>query len=203
MFEIRSLLCVQIAAGLVLVQRRQKIVLQRNPSSPEFDRPARPLPWMTASNLSYFSRYALSIYGWPLFVFMNPCTGPFELLKRRSCCGCHRDIDIPVVGRDSQCYLAGLEALLDLPRVRLIHCSFVNNVFTCPFFIAIDDDAKAVVISVRGTMSFMDAITGKLWVDLIFLLFSLYCFKLLGLAILCFALLSRVLLLSHLCMLRL
>jgi len=160
MFEVEDdVVPSDIAAGLVLVQRRQKIVLQRNPSSPEFDRPARPLPWMTASNLSYFSRYALSIYGWPLFVFMNPCTGPFELLKRRSCCGCHRDIDIPVVGRDSQCYLAGLEALLDLPRVRLIHCSFVNNVFTCPFFIAIDDDAKAVVISVRGTMSFMDAIT--------------------------------------------
>ena len=66
-----------------------------------------------------------------------------------------------VVRSDDRCYMAGLEALLDSRHVRILHCSFVNQVFNSPFFVAIDDDARAIVIAVRGTMSFMDAITGK------------------------------------------
>ena len=106
---------------------------------------------------------------------MNPISGSFRLLKKRCCCGGNRDSDDVVVeGRDPcRCYLAGLEAILDLPHVRILHCSLVNDVFNCPFFVAIDDDAKALVVSVRGTMSFMDAITGEIWMFLSFQIHSM------------------------------
>ena len=127
---------------------------------------------MTATNLHYFSKFALSIYGWPLYIFMNPFSGPFRLLRRISCCSCCRgnpneatvgDDSAPVFEGDNacRCHLAGLKALLDLPHVRILHCSYQNQVFNSPFLVAVDDEAKAIVIAIRGTMSFMDAITGE------------------------------------------
>ena len=117
---------------------------------------------MTASNINYFSKFAISIYGWPLYVFMNPCSGPFQLCKRLSrCCGGGSgasNANLDAAAMDDRCYLAGLYALLESRHVRILHYSFANQVFSSPFFVAVDDDAKAIVIAVRGTMSFMDAI---------------------------------------------
>ena len=28
---------------------------------------------------TYFMKFALGSYGWPLYMFMNPCTGPWNL----------------------------------------------------------------------------------------------------------------------------
>jgi len=150
-----------IAAALVLLQRKQESLITDLPirsPEPTINGPVKPLPWMTASNMYYYSKYALAIYGWPLYCYIHPFTGPCHLLSKVSCCSSPPS-DSVVGDNGCGCNMVGLKTLLNLPNVQLLHCSFSNLIFKSPFFVAVDDDAQAIIISVRGTMSFLDAIT--------------------------------------------
>ena len=41
---------------------------------------------------------------------------------------------------------------------RLALCYFDNDLYFSPFFIAVDDEAESIVITIRGSLSFADAI---------------------------------------------
>ena len=38
-----------------------------------------PKTWMNISNATHYMKYAMGSYGWPLFVYMNPLSGCFQL----------------------------------------------------------------------------------------------------------------------------
>lgn len=40
-----------------------------------------PPDWMTVDMAFHYSKYMVGIYGWPLYVMMNPCTGIWKLLS--------------------------------------------------------------------------------------------------------------------------
>lgn len=85
-----------IAAVLVLFQRRQERELQQLKASGVFpqrisymdavngraklDGDFHPRDWMTISYANAFMKYVLASYGWPMFVYDNHVCGLFKLL---------------------------------------------------------------------------------------------------------------------------
>ena len=123
-----------------------------------------------------------------LMTALDPCCFCCRIFPKLKCCGCcgcfrsrccsrgsdsdddfiHRleeadftNLDRPVVIEDygCGCNVAGLKAMLKgVPGVRLALCYFDNDLYFSPFFIAVDEEAKSIVIAIRGSLSFADAI---------------------------------------------
>jgi len=48
---------------------------------------------------------------------------------------------------------------------QIIYCSFRNDLYCIPFYVAMDHDNEAIVIALRGTLSFHDVITDMIAVE--------------------------------------
>ncbi|GMH80753.1 hypothetical protein TL16_g08681 [Triparma laevis f. inornata] len=79
-----------------------------------------------------FSKHALSIYTWMLYVFMHPISGVPKL------CGAN------------------------LEESELAYAHFGNSIVENPYCIIIDHKWKSIVLSIRGTLSLEDCITDAL-----------------------------------------
>ncbi|XP_004346297.1 hypothetical protein CAOG_05624 [Capsaspora owczarzaki ATCC 30864] len=132
------------------------------------------------AEVHHFGKLALGIYGWPLYLFMHLCTG----LCRLNVCNCEGtpccnkpqfaryDIsnaqthtsrpattkDVYVGDNCCSCNLAALKKQSGLNNCDIAYVSFSNRVFETPFYVAIDHSRRCVVITVRGTLSFDDAV---------------------------------------------
>eukprot|EP01137_Pigoraptor_chileana_P007994 Opistho-2@54291 len=113
--------------------------------------------------VDYFAKYALAVYGWPLYVFMHPCTGIIRLnVCDCRCCsgGCCGNSVVAVTG--DNCCLCNLHALKKqsgLGDADIVYTSFLNGLYQTPYYIAVDHARQTVVIAVRGTMSLADCMT--------------------------------------------
>jgi sn1-specific diacylglycerol lipase len=127
-----------------------------------------------------YSRYALAIYTWVLYLYVHPVAGPARLVMKSGCACAFRNNRsraqsiatnlvpfVDVNGRiegDNLCethksailLTAGLEES-DIIYVQL-KSSFTDN----PYCILLDHKWKSVVVSIRGTFSLEDCITDVL-----------------------------------------
>ena len=77
-----------------------------------------------------------------------------------SCCFSYRHFSKNVLGDNCcGCNLAGLQATSGLPYEDLVHVSFIDRVYEVPFYVTYDHETKAVILTVRGTMSVDDVLT--------------------------------------------
>lgn len=62
---------------------------------------------------------------------------------------------------DNCCYCnsAGLKLQAHLEDIDLVYCSYHNKIYEPPFYVAVDHDCQAVVVSIRGSLSMQDALT--------------------------------------------
>ena len=61
-----------------------------------------------------------------------------EVVVEDNCCGCN---------------LASVRQILSLENVEIIHASYHVDVGQTPFFVAVDNINKKLIISIRGTLS--------------------------------------------------
>ncbi|KAM9261646.1 diacylglycerol lipase-beta isoform 2-T4 [Cariama cristata] len=151
-----------IAAGLTLLHQEQdkmesyseepEEVLCHSPSSlvrDELD--------IELENAAHYMLFAAAAYGWPYYIYTNPFTALCKLTG--DCCG-NRPTDSDITGSDRHNFHFGsILKITGLQYRDFIHISFHNKIYEIPFFVALDHKKEAIVVAVRGTLSFEDILT--------------------------------------------
>ncbi|NWR63457.1 DGLB lipase, partial [Bucorvus abyssinicus] len=151
-----------IAAGLTLLHQEQdkmesclkepEEVLCHSPSSPVTDDLDIEL-----ENAAHYMLFAAAAYGWPYYIYTNPFTALCKLSG--DCCG-NRPTDSDITGSDRHNFHFGsILKITGLQYRDFIHISFHNKIYEIPFFVALDHKKEAIVVAVRGTLSFEDILT--------------------------------------------
>ncbi|CAK4932487.1 unnamed protein product [Aphanomyces euteiches] len=117
--------------------------------------PKDPLLVASVTELAHFSKYAIGIYGWMLFVWSHPWRGAPQLLL--SCIKRRRKY----IHGDNWLHLhqSALQIETGLAAHDIIYASFHNNVCKPAFCIVLDHAKKTVVVAIRGTLSLEDCLT--------------------------------------------
>lgn len=168
-----------IAAGFVLLQRqqlaeeKQRLIL----SEEDLFGVDRPLDFSNPTDREeykmslHYCNYALGCYTWPLLCYVSPSTALCQLgqhvypsnqlgtLRHR-----HRQQHV-IHDNSCFCNLGGLLEMAGIDEDQIIYCSFRNDLYCIPFYVAMDHDNEAVVIALRGTLSFHDVITDMIAVE--------------------------------------
>lgn len=109
----------------------------------------------------HFMKYALGMYTWPIYVYMNPFCGLCRLYNHLDCCCGRKKNQLAYVYDNDRfsCHLGGLRQFTGLNEMDIICVSFENDVYMVPFLVGLDHEAKSVVVAFRGTFSFGDIVT--------------------------------------------
>lgn len=105
--------------------------------------------------LAHFSKYAVGIYGWMLYVWSHPWSGTFRLaftcMKR----------NVPYIHGDNFFHLGqtALQLETGVHSQDIVYASFRNLVYMPAFCVVLDHHRKEVVIAIRGTLSLEDCLT--------------------------------------------
>ena len=108
-------------------------------------------------DMLHYLKYALGIYSWLFFVYMNPFCGLCRLCYRLRCCS----NGLPNVSKDNSCmcHLSGLRQVTGLNELDIVYVSFENALYKVPFMVCLDHEMQSVVVTFRGTLSFPDIVT--------------------------------------------
>ena len=165
-----------IAAGLILLQKehlaleeseRRNRHCNRNLTSNAEEDPSfsfdfhHPEDRDLFRDAVHFLKYALGMYSWPIYVYMNPFCGLCRLYNHLNCCGRGRGETAHVMLEDDRCscHLGGLRQFTGLNEMDIISISFENDVYKVPYIVCLDHETKSVVVAFRGTFSFGDIVT--------------------------------------------
>ena len=75
------------------------------------------------------------------------------------CTSCCKPGDDAIVGDDIfKSNAHAINETLGLKNCRIIHVNLTNEIFRSPYLIALDRDNQSIVVAVRGTLSFSDAL---------------------------------------------
>lgn len=112
----------------------------------------------------HFMHYALSAYGWPMFLMTHSKTGMCQLCTKVRCCCfscCRSNKDTTDIIDDNCCYCnyAAMKKMLQLTEAEVIYTTFHVDVGETPFFVAVDYTKEKIVVSIRGTLSMKDVLT--------------------------------------------
>ncbi|KAM9838111.1 diacylglycerol lipase-beta [Aulostomus maculatus] len=150
-----------IAAGLALLHQEQdKMEQSRDPDVLVTHSPSSPIGEDLETELEkavHCMRFAAAAYGWPLYIYSNPLTGPCRLSG--DCCR-SRAAEYDIVGGDHLgCHFSSILQSTGLQYRDFIYVSFHNQIYEIPFFVALDHKREAVLVAVRGTLSLKDVLT--------------------------------------------
>ncbi|CAO1396104.1 unnamed protein product [Diamesa serratosioi] len=168
-----------VVAGLVLLRKFQKlereaIVRQRKNGTFEFlsgvaiTERTQFLALNDTHDYDHFQSvihymyYALSAYGWPMFLITHPRTGVCELCPNLRCClMCCGRRDSAEIIEDNCCFCnySALKKMMSEGEVEVIYATYHVDIGETPFFVAIDYTREKIVISIRGTLSMKDVLT--------------------------------------------
>uniref|UniRef100_A0AAQ6AAQ0 Diacylglycerol lipase-beta n=1 Tax=Amphiprion ocellaris TaxID=80972 RepID=A0AAQ6AAQ0_AMPOC len=150
-----------IAAGLALLHQEQdKMEKSRDPEVIVSHSPSSPIGEDLETELekaAHCMQFAAAAYGWPLYIYSNPLTGPCKLSG--DCCR-SRAAEYEIVGGDHLgCHFSSILQSTGLQYRDFIHVSFHNQIYEIPFYVALDHKREAVLVAVRGTLSLKDVLT--------------------------------------------
>ncbi|XP_076045042.1 uncharacterized protein LOC143027590 [Oratosquilla oratoria] len=115
--------------------------------------------------LVHYMRFALAVYGWPMHLMANSAVKACTLCPLLSCwqCCCKRGGGTapPEVVKDNccGCNTAALLRMAPSEGVELVYVTYHVDIGETPFFVALDHARRAVVLSIRGTLSMKDVVT--------------------------------------------
>ncbi|CAH8584146.1 unnamed protein product [Schistosoma turkestanicum] len=131
-----------------------------------------PDPWLDIQRIYRIAELVTAVYGKLLYYSMNfgipgstcrlfrhlpcclnSCNPGSSKQTQLSCCICSKHT----------CDLAAILEFTSLREDQFIKLSYDNSVYQSPYFVAIDDFSKCIVISIRGTLSFDDTIVDLLY----------------------------------------
>ncbi|CAL4059419.1 unnamed protein product, partial [Meganyctiphanes norvegica] len=168
-----------VVAGLVLLRKYQKLerqgIVKNNkndvyeflsgvPITPRsrFLQLSSPEGNEEFHKIVHYMRFALAIYGWPMHVMATSTLHTCKLLPLLRCCRCCEGKDeMPQIIEDNccACNTAALQDMAPSDGVELVYITYHVDVGETPFFVALDHSRRAIVISIRGTLSMKDVIT--------------------------------------------
>nr|XP_042709132.1 diacylglycerol lipase-beta isoform X2 [Chrysemys picta bellii] len=151
-----------IAAGFTLLHQEQDKV-ENCPKEPEEILCHSHLSHVTddldieLENAAHYMQFAAAAYGWPYYIYTNPFTA---LCKLSGDCCRNSPTDSDIIGGDHlNFHFGSILKITGLQYRDFIHISFHNKIFEIPFFVALDHKKEAIVVAVRGTLSFEDLLT--------------------------------------------
>ncbi|XP_054851425.1 diacylglycerol lipase-beta isoform X1 [Eublepharis macularius] len=151
-----------VAAGLTLLHQEQDKV-ENCPKDPEevlIQSPLSPTADdldLEIENAAHYMKFAVATYGWPYYIMTNPFTA---LCKLKGDCCRNSPVEADIVGGDRlNMNFGSILKITGLQYRDFIHISFHNKIFEIPFFVALDHKKEAIVVAVRGTLSFEDILT--------------------------------------------
>uniref|UniRef100_A0A8B9EY84 Diacylglycerol lipase-beta n=1 Tax=Amazona collaria TaxID=241587 RepID=A0A8B9EY84_9PSIT len=151
-----------IAAGLTLLHQEQD-KMESCPKEPEEVLCHSPSSLVAddldveLENAAHYMLFAAAAYGWPYYIYTNPFTA---LCKLNGDCCRNRTADSDITGSDRHNFHFGsILRITGLQYRDFIHISFHNKIYEIPFFVALDHKKEAIVVAVRGTLSFEDILT--------------------------------------------
>ncbi|XP_022092681.1 sn1-specific diacylglycerol lipase beta-like isoform X2 [Acanthaster planci] len=159
-----------IVAGLILMQLEQERLMREGeqprltrPSGPCLPAPSRPALEEVPLALHYL-RFASSAYGWKMFLYSNLCCGTCKLCGhyrngQTMCCECFRGDHGTESDNCCNCNTAAIKHVTRLDKEDIVYISFHNRIYEIPFFVALDHQTQSVVVTIRGSLSFRDALT--------------------------------------------
>ncbi|TRY67654.1 hypothetical protein TCAL_05860 [Tigriopus californicus] len=119
--------------------------------------------WEEPELVKHFMFYAGASYGYTWYLMKNTSINMCNIYARMRCCACFSCVspeDFIQGDNCLQCNTAALMSMLPhLDQEALVHISFKNNFLEVPFFVAVDQRYRKIVISIRGTLSLEDALT--------------------------------------------
>lgn len=110
----------------------------------------------------HYMYYAISAYGWPMYLITHSKTGICDLCPKLRCCLlCFGRNDNAQVIEDNCCLCnyAALKQMVAEGDVEVIYATFHVDIGETPFFVAVDYAREKVVVSIRGTLSMKDVLT--------------------------------------------
>ncbi|RUS83012.1 hypothetical protein EGW08_009249, partial [Elysia chlorotica] len=110
--------------------------------------------------VTHYMRFALAVYGWPVYVMMHPGTWCCRLLPMFRCCCSKKQQNCEIV--DDNCCLCNYSTafrIRGLHDFELVYCTYHVDIGETPFFVALDHVYKKVVVAIRGTTSLQDVLT--------------------------------------------
>ncbi|KAK2571722.1 Diacylglycerol lipase-beta [Acropora cervicornis] len=136
-----------IAVGLILLQQQQEQMQAEERSQPGESITTKGTPVNfnepkekgIVEDAYYFIKFALGSYG-----CCACCNPPPQHIHKDNCC---------------QSNSTGLKLQTQLGDDDLIYCSYQDKIYEVPFYVAVDHLKRAVVVSIRGSMSLQDAMT--------------------------------------------
>lgn len=158
-----DLVASDIAVGLMLVSQQQRLAAYKRSCINEYSMEEQctrydfeePAARELFQELTYFSSYALGAYGWPVFMYMHPLTGCFNLCQECSV------LESSEPGTESLCHSnhIALKKLTGLEDQDIIYTNFTSEIYHPAFYVAVDHNRQTIIITVRGTLSLQDVIT--------------------------------------------
>lgn len=147
-----------IVSGLLLV-----VHSPLNISTPlqTAESPSPDLSWMNMKRATHFLDFAIAVYGWPTYlVSTKNCVPCWRLTRKIRCCGQLRCNQVLIV-KDNCCLCNTTSFSLQMEdrNVDLFYVSFHNTLYKVPFVVLTDHDTQSIVITIRGSLSLMDAVT--------------------------------------------
>nr|XP_060642644.1 diacylglycerol lipase-beta [Anolis sagrei ordinatus] len=151
-----------VAAGLTLLHQEQDKV-ENCPKEPDDVLTQSPLSPVAndldeeLENAAHYMKFAAATYGWPYYIMTNPFTG---LCKLKGDCCRRSPVETDIIGDDRfNMHFGSILKMTGLQYRDFIHMSFHNKIYEIPFFVALDHKKEAIVVAVRGTLSFEDVLT--------------------------------------------
>lgn len=178
-----------IVAGLIILRKMQRIersMTIRNKSngvfqylsgvkidaSTKFLDVTSPVEISIIENLIYYLHYAMAGYGWPFAVYSKSvsCFDLCPYLHVSHTCPLKHCFPSLLKGNtkthhviigDTSCFCneAALHLFCQDHDFELIYANYCNKVAEPPFYIVVDFSKRAVVVSIRGTLSLEDILT--------------------------------------------
>lgn len=150
-----------IGAGLILLHYKHNHERSNISRQEEQDQTKR-LTDEELIDLKYYYKYSLAAYGCWWYVMDNP----FHLCSLGAyitCCPClpcmHPEDELVNGDGCCSCNLAAAKAILGNNDESFIVFDNRNRIQEVPFFMAVDDEKKSIIISIRGTISISDMFT--------------------------------------------
>lgn len=111
-------------------------------------------------NVIHYMYYAISAYGWPMYLITHSKMGMCELCPNLNCFPCGRREKAEVIEDNCLgCNVAALKQMLSEGDVELIYVTYHVDIGETPFFVAVDYVKQKIVVSIRGTLSMQDILT--------------------------------------------
>ncbi|XP_055888225.1 diacylglycerol lipase-alpha-like isoform X3 [Biomphalaria glabrata] len=166
-----------IIAGLVLLRKHQQqrmnsIISQGDndvyqflsgvPINPQtkFLQLSQPDVMENFQKVIHYMRFALAVYGWPIFVKMHPATWCCRLMPLLGCCCCKKAPKAEIVDDNCcMCNFSTAKSTSGLENLDVVYCTYHVAIGETPFFVALDHENKKVVVAIRGTLSLQDVLT--------------------------------------------